>query len=583
MSRTFGTVRFDRRSRSWIMEKVEPQVVTRLKRVFARVPEAQGDRFRFQDEPGVCADLDWFLLRYPLVISPADAKLLKTRRRDYETHQADLDRVLMPDWSPPGVIGLKPDVVIRRYQQQAIALLSKAKGLLLGDGVGLGKTYTSIGFLASTPDALPAAIVMDANLTRQWKSRIESISNLRVHEIKGTTPYSLPPADVYLFRYSNVRGWASVFVTGFFKAVIYDEIQALRNGVETSKGQACKSLSDNVLYRMGLSATPVANFGIEAYRILGFLFTGAHPLGTRDEFVREWCAGDEKRVRNPDALGAFLRERHLMLRRSKADVASEIVRSADEQVNRVIKEIAYDDAAERAVEDMARTLAIRSVSGSFVERGQAARDLDILLRQATGVAKAKGVADFVRILLDSGLKVVLAGYHRQVYEIWKKEFADIKYVMYTGSESVSQKNKSEDAFVNGDAQLFMISLRSGAGLDSLQAVCHTLVIGELDWSPIWHRQLEGRLDREGQTAPFVDSYYLTADGGSDPAITEILGLKSAQARGIESPYSAIETVQSDESRLHAMAKDWLARRGIDVAKAAQEVRKSTREQELELA
>ncbi|AOG03061.1 SNF2-related protein [Bosea sp. RAC05] len=583
MKRTFGKIAFDRDTRSWIMERVEPQVVAKLKRVFARVPEAQGDRFRFQDEAGVCADIDWFLSRYPLAISPADAKLLKTRRLDYETYQADLDRVLMPNWSPPGVIGLQPGVVIRRYQQQAIALLQKAKGLLLGDGVGLGKTYTSIGFLASTPDALPAAVVMDANLTRQWKSRIESISNLRVHEIKGTVPYSLPPADVYLFRYSNVRGWASVFVTGFFKAVIYDEIQALRNGFETSKGVACKALSENVRYRMGLSATPVANYGIEAYRILAFLFIGEHPLGTRDEFVREWCAGDEKRVRNPDALGAFLRERHLMLRRSKADVASEIVRSADDLVNRVVKEIAYDVSAEREVEDMARTLAIRSVSGSFVERGQAARDLDILLRQATGVAKAKGVADFVRILLDSGLKVVLAGYHRQVYEIWKKEFADIKYVMYTGSESVSQKNKSEDAFVNGDAQLFMISLRSGAGLDSLQAVCHTLVIGELDWSPIWHRQLEGRLDREGQTAEYVDSYYLTADGGSDPAITEILGLKSAQARGIESPYSAIETVQSDESRLHAMAKDWLARRGIDVAKAAQEVRKSARQQELELA
>ena len=45
-----------------------------------------------------------------------------------------------------------------------------------------------------------------------------------------------------------------------------------------------------------------------------------------------------------------------------------------------------------------------------------------------------------------------------------------------------------DDFIDGDARVLMMSLRSGAGLDGLQEVSHTAVFGELDWSPGVHRQ-----------------------------------------------------------------------------------------------
>jgi CO dehydrogenase/acetyl-CoA synthase gamma subunit (corrinoid Fe-S protein) len=125
----------------------------------------------------------------------------------------------------------------------------------------------------------------------------------------------------------------------------------------------------------------------------------------------------------------------------------------------------------------------------------ASRDLDMLVRKATGVSKARGVAAYVKILLENNIPVILAGWHRDVYDIWLNELAEYKPVMYTGTESPAEKEKSKMAFVNGETNLFIISLRSGIGLDGLQQRCSTVVIGELDHSPKVHDQLIGRADR----------------------------------------------------------------------------------------
>ncbi|CAH1691256.1 Helicase ATP-binding domain-containing protein [Hyphomicrobiales bacterium] len=573
MTRTYGEAAFNPQARRWELTKVEPHVVGRLKRVFSRIDVARSDAFRFHDEPAQCSELVWFMMRYPMVMSQADRARLEKRDREFEALKDACEQILLPDWKPGPLTGLKEGVEIRRYQSKAMSLLGIKKGLLLGDDVGLGKTHPAMAFLATHPGALPAAVVVEPNLVRQWKRRIEETTHLRVHVVDSTKPYSLPTdCDVVIFRYSNILGWGPVAKEGVFKTVIYDEIQSLRRGRESSKGQACWEFSKKAEYRMGLSATPVFGYGIEIFNIISFLFPNDKPLGTREEFVREWCSGGDQKVRDPDALGAFLRENHLMLRRTKADeeVRAELAYAlVGDRINRVPIEVPYDEGEEKRVEALARTLAIKTVSGSFMERGKAARDLDMLLRQSTGVAKAKGVADLVAMLLESGReRVVLAGWHRDVIDIWKRELARFKPVLYTGSEGAKQKNASEDAFVSGDSRVLIISLGSGAGLDSLQACCNTLVVGELPWSRAVTHQLEGRLDRDGQEAEIIDSFVTFCDSGSDPAIMELMGLKAAQAKGISDPYAEVEFVQQDEGRITAMAKAWLQRRGLEIPKPA---------------
>jgi len=134
--------------------------------------------------------------------------------------------------------------------------------------------------------------------------------------------------------------------------------------------------------------------------------------------------------------------------------------------------------------------------------------------------------------------------------------------MYTGSESIKQKEESKIKFLNGETNLFIISLRSGIGLDGLQKRCRMVVVGELDWSPEVHHQLISRADRDGQEEQ-VTAIFLTTDCGSDPLIIDMLGLKASQSHGILNPFaSGIQEQYTDESRIKLLAKKYLDKKEI---------------------
>lgn len=549
MRATYGKLKLE--ESKWRMTGLAPHVAIRLKHIFPRIAKWQKDDFVFPNDTSHCADLSWFTSRYPLQISLDDQLTLEGGRSQFEGEQAEMEAILKPDYSPPtDTYGLKPGQKIRKYQAQARDLTLARKSLLLGDDVGLGKTYSALALLLE-PETLPASVVVETHLPEQWQEKAEAFTNLRIHQIKGTKPYSLPEADLYIFRYSQLLGWIDTFQDGWFKAVIFDEIQQLRRGLDSGKGIAAKTLADAAQYRLGLSATPIYNYGAEIWNIMMFIDPAV--LGDKGEFMREWCP-DGKVVSDPEALGAYLREQKIFLRRTKKDVGQEMP-----PINTLVEHVPSDSKTLASIEALARELAMRTTTGTFMERGRAGRELDLLMRHTTGVAKAKGVANYVRILLEAGEPVLLAGWHRDVYDIWLDELADFAPAMYTGSESPRQKADSVRRFVEAETNLFIISLRSGAGLDGLQHRCTTIVFGELDWSPKVHEQVIGRLYREWQKW-VVNAIYLNTDEGSDPPIVELLGLKASQSHGIVDLGVQLDVKRSDKTRIQALALQYLAKR-----------------------
>lgn len=546
--RTYGELRLIEGGTAWEMSSLEPHVAIRLKHIFPRVPKQSAGPFRFPRDLMHAADLDWFLSRYPLAMSPGDREALRGGRLDFEMQQAEMERILLPEYVPPAVVGLREGQKVRHYQMQAVELLRRRRSLLLGDEGGLGKTYTAAAFLCAEPGALPAAVVCDPHMQKQWKDKLTAFTHLRVHVISKASPYDLPPADVYVFRISQIGGWADIFATDFFKAAIFDEPQSLRTGTSTAKGGAAKVLADHVSYRLGLTATPIYNYGIEMWNVMQFIDDTV--LGSFADFSREWT-DDMGRIRDPKALGTYLREQHVLLRRLKSDVGLELPK-----VSRIIEYVDYDAKAVQSIEDLARVLAIRATTGTFVERGQAARELDMMVRQATGLSKAKAVAQFVRLMVEAGEPVLLVGWHRAVYDIWLEELADLRPAMYTGSETAAQKNKEKDRFLSGDTDVMIMSLRSGAGIDDLQFRSSVVVFGELDWSPGIHQQIIWRLDREGQEDP-VTAFFLVSEEGSDPPIMDVLGIKASEAHQIVDPHLGVQKVDDDTTNLGRLVERYL--------------------------
>jgi hypothetical protein len=557
IKKTYGSISFNKENNSWIIEKMEPHVSIRFKQMFPKVYTSSVPPYSLVNSPEVSSDLKWFFSRYPVDISEKDQRILHKNNKQFFDKQAEVESIMMPNWVPSVTYGIQSGQRLRGHQKTAIAMHQLVDRLLLVDAIGTGKSYTAIG-AALQEGSLPAAFVVQAHLPSQFKEKIEEFSHLKAHIIKTGKPYSLPKADIYIFKYSILSGWVDIFAQGFFKFAMFDEVQELRHGTSTNKGFAANILSSNVEKVLATTATPIYGYGIEMFNVLDMIKKGS--LGSRYEFIREWCGGNEKSVVDPNALGSFLRESQLMLRRTKKDIYGDTM-----EPNIIIEKVDYDEKVVKSSEELAKQLAITALTGSFTEQGSAARELDLRLREATGIAKAKNVAMFVRMLVQSGEKVLLSGWHRDVYEIWNKELSDLGVVMYTGSENAKQKDETKREFVEGNAQVLIISHKSGAGLDGLQHVCSTVVLGELAWSKEIHGQIFGRVDRDGQKSKDpVSVFVMISDYGSDPVMMDLLGIKHNQQRGILDPNDKIKKISSDRSRLKDLARNYLLSHNVKV-------------------
>lgn len=534
--------------------KCEPHVTMMAKRLFQRIPKGEGGAMKLPNTPEMCSMLQWLGMRYPFRC--VDEQYLTKQAAAHVERITRLSQIIDRKYEPRQfTLAVTP----REYQRVAATLALEVEGLLLGDDVGLGKTITSLCTLTQ-PDSLPCLIVCPAHLTRQWEREVKRcLPDLDVHILGKRSPYELPKMmgrgpDVLVSSYSKMSGWQNVLAE-YVKTVIFDEGQELRRH-DSDKYKACKYVAHHCKRRLALTATPIYNYGGEIFNIVEVLRPGV--LGQRDEFHREWCRGtdDKPALKDPPAFGSWLREQLIMLRRTRKDVAREL-----QPLSRHTIPIDSDTEALDEIQDAAGELAriLLAEGGSGLDKMKAAGDLDVMIRRATGIAKAPHVAAFVEMLLENGEPVVLFGWHRTVYDIWQEKLKKYAPAMYTGSESPAAKQTAVGRFLEGQTNLLIVSLRSGAGLDGLQRRCRTAVFGELDWSPSVHEQCVGRVHRDGQPDP-VSAYFLLADMGSDPMVANILGIKRQQSDGLVGKEREA-LVQVDQSEgIRELARSYLERR-----------------------
>lgn len=538
-----------------------PHVAQMAKRVFPRASATTPGIITMTDTPAVARDIEWFTGRYPLEADPQVLAHLAERADEHRcTEQAVTDILAgyLPqhDWREPAIAP-------RSYQLEADAIVHATGRLLLADEVGLGKTFTALLRLRD-PEALPALVVAPVHLATQWLRELNRfLPWLTGHIVRTGQPYDVSARrgmrgrqpDVLIISYSKLRGWSD-HLAGAVQTVIFDEAHELRTGPGTEKWAAAVQVREKAAYAIELSATPVHGYGGEIWNVATVVDRDA--LGTESEFKREWCGGPSGMgrhnvVRDPAMLGTYLRDTGLMLRRTRKQLHRELPDPIQIE-QRIDTDHAHIDQVAGDLIQQALILSGK-VDADFRARGAAALDMDWRMRQATGVAKAPYVAEFVRLLLASEDRVVLWGWHRDVYDIWLDMLGGYDPVMYTGSETPRHKDAAARAFMGGDARVLLMSLRSGAGLDGLQEHCSTGVFGELDWSPEAHGQCIGRLNRDGQPAT-VAIHYLTSDDGTDPLMVEVLGLKRAQAvpiRDPDAPLFQALTPATDRSRELAAA------------------------------
>lgn len=546
----------------------EPAVAMRVKRAFGRVRASRTGAVIIGHTIEVARDLEWFMTRFPLLPHDQHSEaMLTVSAAAHVEREAAIATITSGTYQPPLAL-VSEHVKARDYQQAAVDLLRRTGGLLLVDALGLGKTTTAL-LNCLHNDALPAVVVAPTHLAAKragrWVEELdEHFPHLRFHVARKGTPYPLADKrtgqmpDVLILSYTKLDGW-SEFLAGWARYVIFEEVHELRAGQETVKGRAAARLASAVPYRLGLTATPVYNYAGESWHILDTLMPDA--LGSKEEFQREWASrvfNGHMQVGDSGALGSYLREQGLMLGRTRTEVGRELPKTI-KVTHTVDADAAELEKVQGDVAALARVILGHVDAETRFDRFRMSGELDMMMRQATGLAKAPYVAEFCRMLLESEEKIVLFGWHRAVYDVWLERLGEFNPVLYTGTESPNQKGLALERFKRGDSRILIMSLRSGSGVDGLQMHTKVAVFGELDWSPQVHEQGIGRLRRDGITEPPV-AYFLVSDEGSDPAIAQVLQIKRQQGEPLVSKDGALfNNAVADVNRTRLLAEAALAR------------------------
>jgi SNF2 family DNA or RNA helicase len=424
------------------------------------------------------------------------------------------------------------------FQAEGVRFLTSKRKVILADEMGLGKTVQALAAAAQV-GTWPVLIVAQPHVVSHWERKAQEFlksgeDGLKIHTLEGQGPKgrAVPKADIYITHYLLLRYWRDWLTRREWGAIIADEVQELR-GVTSEKHGAFQAVARKTPNVWGLSGTPIYNKGVEVHHIYDAMAPGI--FGPRKAFVEDWCTPTDWEEADaigwrpgyavdPQALGQYLRDRGLLLRRLEDQVKGELP-----PLRRFTRALEHDDALFNSLIKEAARLARKAVGteGEWQKKSLEAQAL-AQARKATGVAKASASAAFVRACVDSGQPCIVFAHHHAVVDLIKGQLADLSPVCITGRQTRQQKAKAQRDFENGLTDVCIIGLRAATGLDGLQKRARTVLFAELDWSPAIHQQGEKRAHRWGQRNEVI-CYYLVAQNLFDADMLDYLKAKIIQS------------------------------------------------------
>lgn len=167
--------------------------------------------------------------------------------------------------APVPIPGLAKGLSLKPQQYPVVRFAAERRRVLIGDGMGWGKTLSSLAAVAAD-GAYPAVVVCRPSLTLNWVAEIRRFfPTLAVHEASGTTPQAPPEgADVVVIGSAALAakpqktkagakefGWVKALAAAGPKALIIDEGQDTKERA-ANRSQACERLAASVTGRDGL-------------------------------------------------------------------------------------------------------------------------------------------------------------------------------------------------------------------------------------------------------------------------------------------------------------------------------------------
>jgi hypothetical protein len=438
------------------------------------------------------------------------------------------------------------------FTWQAAAWRAGLPGILNADEQGLGKTLQTISFLAwlkaviAFPQAQnrgPVLVVAPTSLLENWEQEVSrhmhepglghlirlygsSIGGRKLTGAKGKdTDDGEAKLDLGALHEAVAEGRAHRFwllttyttLTNYqhslaripFSAVVFDEIQALKNPVSL---RAVAARSINADFRIGLTGTPIENSTVDLWAIMDQLASGS--LDSLRDFRQRYAKPEEGNM--AELHGRVFLPRSgtppLAIRRLKETVATDLPHKSRRIHPRLmpnIQALAYDDARLKLARGgMGAQLKmlhhIRSVSVHPALDIKASNDEFVV-----SSARLQATMDILRRIKANGERALIFIEHRQMQyrfiELVRSELGLARVDLINGDTPIPQRQAIVNRFqrhLNEDQGFDVLVLgpkAAGTGL-TLTAATHVVHLSRW-WNPAVEEQCNDRVHRIGQMRP----------------------------------------------------------------------------------
>lgn len=409
--------------------------------------------------------------------------------------------------------------ILRDYQRLGFKWLKTLTGYGLGgilaDDMGLGKTLQVIALILSDKyekGTAPSLVVAPTSLVYNWCAEIEKFApELKVVEISGNKTEraklleDISAADVIVTSYPLIRRDSEDYGEITFRYCILDEAQHIKNPSSQS-AKAVKSINSE--RRFALTGTPVENSLTELWSIFDFILPGY--LYSHSMFMQKYEIPITKEQSRKELEELSYHIRPFLMRRLKTDVLKElpekienkmIAELTDEQksvylawldkikgdIEKGIKENGFERSQMMILSGLTRLRQICCHPGMFIDNYNGDSGKFQLLQEVL----QESVEGGHRVLLFSQFTSMLG-----IIREWLNR-EGISYLYLDGSTPGNERGNLVKSFNNGNAKVFLISLKAGGvGLNLTGA--DTVIHYDPWWNPAVEDQATDRAYRIGQ-------------------------------------------------------------------------------------
>ncbi len=404
--------------------------------------------------------------------------------------------------------------VLRPYQEigfQWLCTLAKFSfGGILADDMGLGKTLQVLTFLAAHPGSR-ALVVCPSSLVYNWEAECQRFyPSAQIAAVAGTAVSrqmqikEWEKQDIIITSYDLLKRDIEYYENKYFDYMIIDEAQYIKNA-STQAAKAAKAISCGC--RFALTGTPIENRLSELWSIFEYLMPGYLYTYKRFKDELEGPIAESKDENARIRLSRLVRP--FILRRLKKDVLKELPDKIEEVIYARM-EGEQSNLYQAREKQLLMTLSRQTEAEFKTQKLQILAELTALRQICCDPslvyedykhdsAKTKTCIEVVENAVSGGHKILLFSQFASMLEHLADLFRDrgLRSYILTGKTKKEERRRLVSEFQNGNADIFLISLKAGG--TGLNLTAADLVI---HYDPWWNlaaqNQATDRAHRIGQ-------------------------------------------------------------------------------------